>query len=126
MRLTHLDAEFIGNYNEAEKSYRRVDSLDGAQGLIFQCPLCAQNCEPGEKEGRRFFRGAHYIICWFRDPRGADPVPDHVDPKPGRWWAEGHSLDDLSFTLGNPPITNSVLLLGGCNWHGFVTRGDAS
>lgn len=124
MKLRDLDAHFIGKWTK--NSYRRLPGIHRAQGVVFQCPKCAEGLEQGEEDGRRFYRGAHYIICWFRNPRGAKPVPDDADPKPGRWWAEGTCIDDLSFTLGDPPIKNSVLLLGGCKWHGFVENGEAA
>lgn len=130
MRLRDLDAEFIQhiapNPDMPHGGYRRVGTLEDAQGIVFQCPKCAIGCDPGEEDGRRFVRGAHYVLCWFRNPRTLPPVADDVDPKPGRWWAVGTGIDDLTFDFGTPPIAKSVLLLAGCGWHGFVTNGDAS
>jgi hypothetical protein len=73
-----------------------------------------ENCKP-----RRFVAGAHFVLCWFKD-RG---VPDTQDPKPGRWNPSGTGLHDLTFV---PPGAVSVLLTGGCDWHGFVKNGDAT
>jgi hypothetical protein len=131
MRLRDLNARFIGGYHDKDSQhehtgYQVLPSIDGAQGVMFQCPKCAVGLERGEENGRRFVRGAHSVICWFRNPRGAPPVPGHADPKPGRWWMEGTSIDDLTFTHGTPAMAKSVQLLGGCNWHGFVNNGDAS
>lgn len=128
MRLRDLDAEFIGEWKDEHgtKSYRRLPSIDGAQGISFQCPACAVGKERGEEDGRGHYKGAHYVICWFRNPRGAPPVPADATPGPGRWWAEGTSIDDLTFTHGEPPMAKSVQLNGGCNWHGFVERGEAA
>lgn len=121
MRLTDLDARFIGGWHE--RGYSVLDSVEGAQGVMFQCPLCAEACEPGEEDGRRFVHGAHYIICWFRNPRNAPRVPDDADPKPGRWNFEGDTIDALTFT---GPEAASVLLTSGCRWHGFVRNGETS
>jgi hypothetical protein len=134
MRLLDLDAEFIGGWHDDRATgghvgYRRLgDQLDGAQGICFQCPLCAAGKPVVEEDGRRFVRGAHSVICWFRNPRGVAPVPDDADPKPGRWWVSAKStgIDDLTFEHGEPPIAKSVLLMGGCNWHGFIENGDAA
>ena len=122
MKLRDLDAEFIVR---TKKGMRRVETLAAAQGVMFQCPKCAKGLEAGEENGRRFFRGAHYIVCWFRNPQRLAPVADNEIPGPGRWWAEGTSIDDLTFGHGTPPMAKSILLTGGCGWHGFVTNGDA-
>lgn len=120
MRLTDLDAHFIGN-RTADGSFVRMTSLFGAQGVMFQCPKCAEGKERGEEDGRRF---VHSVICWFKTPIGADPVPDDAFPKPGRWNPSGTSLDDLTFV---EPGAVSVLLTGeGCGWHGFVRNGEAT
>jgi hypothetical protein len=125
MRLRDLDASFLGAVAFDGRQYQRMDSIDGAQGVMFQCPKCAEGQEPFEKDGRRGFRGAHYVICWFTNPINAPRVADDVNPKPGRWNAAGTSLDDLTFV---GPGATSVLMTspGGCGWHGFVTNGDAS
>lgn len=74
-----------------------------------------------EENGRRFVRGAHYVLCWFRGR-----VPDTTEPRPGRWTPAGTGLEDLTFNPGEPPMMVSVKLLGGCGWHGLVVNGDAS
>lgn len=137
MKLHDLNAEFtrVTEY-DADGDCRvrhNQDELEGAQGVVFQCPLCAQGKEQGEETDdkgrvRRFVRGAHYVICWFRNPRGAEPVGTNVKPGPGRWWisAESTGIDDLTFVPGEPAMMTSVQLLGGCNWHGHVTGGDAN
>ncbi|MDE2470651.1 MAG: hypothetical protein KGL35_18385 [Bradyrhizobium sp.] len=111
MKLYELKAEFVrltdGN------NFRRVDSIAEAQGVMFLCPLCyaANNGS----------RGTHSVICWSRS-RG---VPDDIDPKPGRWVLKGTGLDDLTLD-GEAGQSRSVLLLGGCGWHGFVTNGETA
>lgn len=52
-----------------------VESIDEADGVMFLCPKCfAANGE---------CVGMHSVICWR--PR----VPPDVDPKPGRYGADG-------------------------------------
>lgn len=114
-RLRELDAHFVGRL-QPDKSYYRVDSIDEAQGVHFQCPKCAIGAIK-TPDGKAFV-GVHSILCWF-DNRG---VPPDLDPRPGRWNPSGTSLDDLTFV---PPRATSVQLNGGCNWHGFVTNGSA-
>lgn len=132
MRLRNLDAQFVGEYGPKTDEHgtyigwRFVPSIEGAQGLWFQCPLCAVGKEYGEEDGRGHWKGAHGVLCWFRNPRGAERVPDSAEPGPGRWWAEGTSIEDLSFTFGEPPMAKSVALLGGCSWHGYITNGEAT
>jgi hypothetical protein len=55
------------------------------------------------------------------DSRG---VPDDAKPGPGRWSLVGTGFDDL--TLDGDGGSRSVLLLGGCAWHGFVTNGEVT
>lgn len=120
MRLRDLDAWFCADANPTERSYRRQEGIAGAQGILFQCPKCAVGCEPGEEDGRRFFRGAHYILCWFSNTGGGvfAPAADVFTPSP-RWRLEsGTSLDDIT-------LSPSIQIVGGCAWHGFVRNGSA-
>ncbi len=127
MRLLDLDAHFLGKYNEVDKSHYQLDSIENAQGVMFQCPKCSIGKEKSQetKDGktRRFVKGAHYVICWFANPRNSPRVPDDASPGPGRWYFEGDSLDNLTFT---GPGACSVLLTSGCGWHGFIKNGDAT
>lgn len=89
-----------------------VDTLAEADGVMFLCPKCfADNGGPV---------GTHAVICWF-----VGKVTDDVDPKPGRWTPTGTDLSDLSF-VPSAGRSHSVLLTGGCRWHGFLTDGNAS
>jgi hypothetical protein len=116
MRLKELDARLLRRLPDGVQV--EVDSLADADGVMFQCPRCASKCEAGsDDKGRRFFVGAHYVLCWF-----AGRVPDDADPKPGRWRPSGTGLDDLTFV---GPGAASVLLTSGCKWHGFVRGGAA-
>lgn len=112
MRLADLNAYFI-RLSDRPGSFRRVESIADAQGVLFLCPLCY-----GVNTGAV---GTHSVICWSRS-RG---VPDDVEPKPGRWVLSGTGIDDLTLDA-EPGQSRSVLLLGGCGWHGFVTSGEAT
>ena len=116
MKLTDLSARFLKFISLRE--YKMVDSLAEADGVMFQCPLCAQGKPVEEEDGRRFVRGAHSVICWF-----VGRVPDEATPKPGRWNPQGTGLHDLTFV---GPGAASVLLTSGCNWHGFVKNGEVA
>jgi hypothetical protein len=107
VRLTDLEPHFLKL--ESPIVYRQVDSLAEAQGIEFLCPKCFE-----ANSGRV---GTHIIICWFKD-RG---VPDDLGPKPGRWNPSGTGYHDLTFV---PPGATSVLLKGGCGWHGFIENGE--
>lgn len=111
-RLTELEAKFIRREVLDGIVYLPfVETLVEADGIEFLCPKCfAENSGP---------IGTHGVICWFEGK-----VPDDAEPKPGRWNPVGSSLATLSFVPGKK--SNSVLLLGGCAWHGFVTNGNAT
>jgi len=115
--FTALQPEFLRLFNDNGESFEVVESIDQAQGVRFLCPLCFhRNDGP---------RGTHSVICWSR----SKGVPEHVKPKPGRWKMVGTGLHDL--TLHGDPgpdgfvqnMARSVLLNGGCGWHGYVTGG---
>ena len=118
MRLRQLEATFVRILRDEEKIgdevghhvFREIgDRRDGADGVMFLCPKCfAAN-------GGRV--GTHCVICSFAH------VPQTVSPQPGRWEPAGAGLDDLTFT---GPGAASVLLIGGCGWHGFLKNGDAT
>ncbi len=110
-----LEAQFVCYISPDASEYpyggsRRVDSLAEADGIRFLCPKCFV------LNGGRI--GTHTVCCWFTGKVSAD-----VNPAPGRWNPSGSGYGDLTFV---PPGAVSVQLLGGCNWHGFVTNGDAA
>ena len=109
MKLIDLESRFLRREVREDGVYHvTVQSLPEADGVMFLCPKCfAENAGPG---------GTHQVICWFEDR-----VPDDAAPGPGRWKPRGTGLEDLTFVPGKR--SNSVLLIGGCAWHGFVTNG---
>lgn len=106
-----LGAEFL-RIEQPGRQYQRVDSLEEAQGLRFLCPKCF-----AINGGRK---GTHSIICWSSS-RG---TPDTEHPGPGRWRMDGTGLRDLTLN-GEAGKSRSVLLTGGCGWHGFIDDGFA-
>lgn len=88
-----------------------ADTLKEAQGLQFLCPKCFHANGGAE--------GTHTVLCWFEDR-----VPPKLMPGPGRWKPQGTAIENLSFVPGKK--SHSVLLTGGCAWHGFVTDGKAT
>lgn len=106
--LGDLQARFVRR-ESGDRVIRYVETLAEAHGVMFLCPKCfAVNGGPA---------GTHQVRCWF-----VGMVPDDADPKPGRWNPSGAGLSDLTFV---PPGQTSVLLLGGCGWHGHIVNGAA-
>lgn len=130
MRLRDLDARFFGETTGITS--RDLDSIDGAQGVLFQCPSCAVGKERGEEDGRRFVRGAHYIRICFSNPRGAAPASDAYAGGNPRWeLVSGSSLDDLTLSSSiNCDIPwkdkDGVEHSSFCKFHGWVKGGDAA
>jgi hypothetical protein len=130
MRLRDLDADFIAVVDAAARTHRRAEGIEGAAGVMFQCPKCGEGLERGEEDGRRFIRGAHYIMVCFANPIGASAAPTEFDHNP-RWLMEGSSLDDLTLS----PSVNcdipwkdaaGVEHPSSCKFHGWVKNGDAA
>lgn len=118
MKLTDLEATFVGRYHAGTgpadpTSYFQLDSVDGAQGVLFVCPKCQK----------------HSVMCWFTNPRNAPVVPDTAFPRPGRWLFSGDTLDALTLS---PSVDLSKIDAENpahpsrCYWHGFVTSGQAA
>lgn len=131
MRLRDLDGWFVSRVTVTPKSYWRQEDIDGAQGVLFQCPLCLIGKPPGEGGG---FAGAHYVQVCFANPRNALVAPEAYDDSP-RWTVSGTSLDDLTLSPSidlNPSAAQrakrrklGLSEYSGCGWHGSVTNGDA-
>jgi hypothetical protein len=102
--LRELEGVFM---KRLDASWQEMDTLEGADGLKFLCPLCYH------KNGGPV--GTHVVICWF-----VGRVPDDETPGPGRWTPRGTGLDDLTF-VPSEGRTQSVLITG--HWHGYVTDG---
>lgn len=110
--MRELECEFLQVIGP--KSHRRIPTIEDAQGILFICPKCYA------RNGRSNV-GVHSIICWSSS-RG---TPADKEPLPGRWKITGTSIDDVHLDGEAPGGARSVLLLGGCAWHGFVNHGFA-
>ena len=73
-------------------------------GIWFKCPCPALHDE--------FDR----VFVAFRNPLDGGPC---LDGSGHRWDREGESFDTLT-------LRPSILRLGGCGWHGFVTNGEVT
>ncbi|HBY61083.1 MAG TPA: hypothetical protein DEH78_14770 [Solibacterales bacterium] len=114
MRLTQLEPMWLRwKEEDSRQFFSNVDSIEEAQGIRFLCPKCFQ------ANGGRV--GTHQVLCWSSS-RG---VPAHATPGPGRWRLVGTNFEDLTLDC-EPGKSRSVLLLGGCAWHGFVTNGEVT
>lgn len=118
MKLTELEARFVGGYHAGSgpadpTTYRELDAVDGAQGVLFICPKC----------------GSHSVLCWFNNPRKASIVPAEAFPKPGRWTFSGDTVETLTL---EPSVDLSAITPDNpespsrCYWHGWVKDGHAT
>lgn len=122
MRLRDLDAQFIAGIEARRGAYRDQESIEGAQGVMFQCPKCGEGRERGFEDGRGHIKGAHYIRVCFANPRGVPVAPPEFDKNP-RWSMVGSSLDDLTT---KPSINCDVGPNSACTFHGFITKGEVT
>ena len=93
-----------------------VNSLEEAQGIMFACPLCHN------KRTRDGYEGSHSVMVAFANKGIIEEHCCAMRNKEGRlvlWNVGGSGFDDLT-------ITPSILIQGGCGWHGFVTNGEVS
>jgi hypothetical protein len=89
-----------------------VESFGEAQGVWFLCPKCFAH-NGGAK-------GTHCVWVSFAGRGVPDESGSHNNEgKPSRWTATGTGLHDLT-------TTPSILLTGGCAWHGWITNGDVT
>lgn len=140
MRLRDLDARFLQHVTVTGSRMIVGDSVNGAQGVMFQCPSCGAGkdvVDDPERPGRRYVAGAHYIQVLFSNPVGTDPAPADAGVTGGdgtshpRWTMGGNSLDDLTLS---PSINcdipwkddQGVEHPSSCKFHGWVKNGDAA
>lgn len=107
MRLAELEPQFLKVIDNRTYWHEGV-SFNEADGVVFLCPKCFRvNQGP---------IGTHSIICW------RPHVSQEIPPNPGRWEFQGTGLDDLTLVAGS----SSILLTGGCAWHGFIRNGEVT
>lgn len=100
MRLTELNAQFIGHGGEGvtDKDGKPVPHREGV-AIYFDCPKCGPD-HPGCVE--------------FTNPLDGGP-PTRTDGH--TWQREGDTIEALTL---RPSI-----LRKDCGWHGFFTNGEA-
>jgi hypothetical protein len=120
MKLTELEPRFV-RYKPGVTVWAVPDPQTGqlipltfaeAQGVEFLCPLCfTKNSGPV---------GTHICDVTFADRNVPDALGSHnTEGKSVRWTVSGDSFQNLT-------TTPSILLEGGCGWHGFITNGEIS
>jgi hypothetical protein len=105
MKISELEAQFL-KCEEGGRTWRHVESIGEADGIIFLCPVCFT--------ANKGNIGTHSIICW------RPHIPQSVTPGPGRWQFVGTGYGDLTLQAGS----SSILLTGGCNAHFFIRNGE--
>lgn len=92
---------------ELREIHHHVQTLAEAQGIWFTCPAC----------------GNHQVAPAFAGRGVPDNLGSHNrEGKPSRWTASGTGYHDLtlqpSIDLSGPPASS-------CQWHGFISDGEA-
>jgi hypothetical protein len=89
--------------------HEHVPTMQEANGLRFYCPQCT--------EINKGFTGTHQVLLW----RAECGVPEDVFPQGHRVFV-GTSFKNLTV---DAPVgkSRSILLLGGCQWHGHIDNG---
>lgn len=120
MKLSLLEPKFV-RYETGRTIFATADH-DGnftvgvpfasAQGIQFLCPLCfTKNVGPV---------GTHLCDVTFADRGVPDDLGSHnKEGKAVRWTVTGDTFENLT-------TTPSILLEGGCAWHGYITNGDVA
>ena len=103
MKLTDLHPQFLGAGGEG------ISNADGSPspertgvGVQFDCP-CGNHDE------------SHQCFVPFANPLDGGP-PIHTGKNNG-WQRTGETFETLT-------LTPSILRVGGCGWHGFITNGE--
>lgn len=108
MKFTDLRPRFMKWAGKG--SFQNVETLAEADCVFFLCPLCFQNNSGSV--------GTHSIKIDFRGRNTPDEDCMHNNEgTPVRWEVSGTGLADLT-------MAPSILILGGCNWHGWVQNGE--
>ena len=100
MRLIDLNPEWIGSGGEGifDKDMNPSPARHGV-GVMFDCPCgCGTRC----------------FIPFTQPLDGGSSIDYHVT-----WERTGDSFENLT-------LTPSILRIGGCGWHGFITNGEVT
>jgi len=127
MRLADLEPHFVRHSRRVETWQRmradkfieevtgprdfltHVQTLAVAQGVFFLCPKCfAANNGPV---------GTHGLYVFFSGCGVPEDFSLNREKQPVRLEVSGGGLEDLT-------LAPSILIQGGCGWHGFVRNGQ--
>ena len=106
MNLTALNPHFLKISRSQDNTgiyWDRVPTLAEADGIIFSCPKCK------DKLNAAGIHMDHSLTAW-------KPGTDPGIPGRARWHMTGTGYTDLT-------LTPSIMIVGGCSWHGYVTNG---
>jgi hypothetical protein len=93
-------------------SFHYIDRIADADGITFLCPKCF------EANGGSI--GTHSVQIYFRSGIVPSDLGRNREGQTVRWSVtKGTGYDDLV-------LSPSILLLGGCGWHGFIGAADGS
>ena len=101
-----LDPYFISLPDIKTGAFQKVKFIENASGVSFLCPKCFL-----DNKGKKH---THRIIIW------EEKCPEENIGKRNKWIFDG--VDIVTLTL-NAHGSRSVLLVGGCAAHFFVTNG---
>ena len=102
MRLADLNPVFLSSGGPGISDARTGEPIAKTEGVgvMFDCP-CGDHSEE------------HRCYVPFRNPIGPGPMVRNTEQG---WYREGETFDTLT-------LTPSILRVGGCGWHGFITQG---
>jgi len=105
--LSELHPQFLRILHEKVNGHvwEHVDTIQEADGLMFSCPACHN------KRNAAGIRMDHKVAVWI-------PGTDPGTAGKARWHMTGSSYLDVT-------LTPSVRILGHCQWHGYITNGEA-
>lgn len=102
MRITQLNATFVGAGGPG------ITNADGSPaperkgvGLMMDCPCGNKDCEP--------------LYVAFENP--LDGGPAHANKHQPLWERTGDTVETVT-------LRPSILRVGSCGWHGYLTNGD--
>lgn len=120
LKLTDLEPRFVVYETVDAREHTRFARPDSdgvlhpipfieSQGIEFLCPICFV-----KNNGAL---GTHLCSVTFAGRGATDTQGSHNEEgKAVRWNVSGDSFENLT-------TTPSILLIGGCGWHGFITNG---
>jgi len=88
---------------ELDPRWTAAEADRKGQGIVFLCPKCKN----------------HFLGVFFQNPiDGKAPFVGAGKTNENNWSRTGDTFETIS-------ITPSIKVVGCCEWHGFVTNGEA-